>query len=46
MFWSGFDEATNLKILTEIGFEIIWSKLIGDSLGDSKHLVVLIRKPA
>ncbi|MBK5113973.1 MAG: class I SAM-dependent methyltransferase [Candidatus Heimdallarchaeota archaeon] len=44
MFWSGFDAETNLKILTEIGFEIIWSKLVDDSLGDAKHLFVLIRK--
>jgi len=44
MYWSGFDKDTNLKMLTEIGFEIIWSKLVEDSLGDSKHLFVFIRK--
>lgn len=44
MFWSGFDKETNLKMLTDIGFEIIWSKLVGDSLGDAKHLFVLIKK--
>jgi len=44
MFWSGFDKETNLKMLTEIGFEIIWSKLVDDSLGDAKHLFVLIKK--
>lgn len=44
MYWSGFDKETNLKMLIEIGFEIIWSKLVGDSLGDSKHLFVLIKK--
>ena len=44
MFWSGFDTDTNLKILTKIGFEIIWSKLVDDSLSDAKHLFVLIKK--
>lgn len=45
MFWNGFDKDKYLKMLKEIGFEIIWSKLVGDSLSDSKHLFVLIRKP-
>ena len=45
MFWSGFDKETNLKMLSEIGFEITWSRLVSDSLSDSKHLFVLIRKP-
>jgi hypothetical protein len=44
MFWSGFNTETNLRMLTDIGFEIIWSKLVDDSLGDYKHLFVLIRK--
>ena len=44
MFWSGFDKETYLKMLKEIGFEIIWSKLVDDSLSDYKHLFVLIRK--
>ncbi|TET28900.1 MAG: class I SAM-dependent methyltransferase [Candidatus Heimdallarchaeota archaeon] len=44
MFWSGFDTETNLKILQKIGFEIIWSKLVDDSLSDAKHLFVLIKK--
>jgi len=45
MFWSGFDKETNLKMLSEIGFEITWSKLFSESLSNSKHLFVLIRKP-
>lgn len=44
MFWSGYDTETNLRMLTDTGFEIIWSKLVDDSLGDAKHLFVLIRK--
>lgn len=45
MFWSGFDAETNQKILKEIGFQIIWSKLVDDSIGDYQFLVVLIKKP-
>ena len=46
MFWSGFDAETNLRILQEIGFDIIWSKIVDDSLGEEgKHLFALIRKP-
>ncbi|MCK5298069.1 MAG: class I SAM-dependent methyltransferase [Candidatus Heimdallarchaeota archaeon] len=44
MYWSGFDAETNLKMLADIGFEIIWSRLVDDSLGDAKHLFVLIKK--
>lgn len=44
MFWSGYDTETNLRMLTDTGFEIIWSKLVDASLGDAKHLFVLIRK--
>lgn len=45
MYWSGFDAETNLDILRNVGFEIIWSKLVADSLSDeSRHLFVLLRK--
>ncbi|MCK5046639.1 MAG: class I SAM-dependent methyltransferase [Candidatus Heimdallarchaeota archaeon] len=44
MFWSGYDTETNLRMLTETGFEIIWSKLVDSSLGYVKHLFVIIRK--
>ncbi|MGC9779307.1 MAG: class I SAM-dependent methyltransferase [Candidatus Heimdallarchaeota archaeon] len=44
MFWSGFDKETNIKMLKDIGFKILWSKLVNDSLGDYQHLFVLIRK--
>ena len=45
MFWSGFDKDTNLKLLRDIGFQIIWSKIVADSLGEEgKHLFVLLRK--
>lgn len=44
MFWSGFDKSTYIRMLAEIGFEIIWSKLVNDSLGYYQHLFVLINK--
>ncbi|HUT81873.1 MAG TPA: class I SAM-dependent methyltransferase [Candidatus Bathyarchaeia archaeon] len=45
MFWSGFDAETNLDILKKIGFKIIWSKFVSDSLSeDSNHLFVLLQK--
>ena len=46
MFWSGFDKETNIEILKKAGFQIIWSKLVADSLGaDYHHQFVLIMKP-
>ncbi|NPE09516.1 MAG: class I SAM-dependent methyltransferase [Asgard group archaeon] len=45
MYWSGFDKDTNLKLLRDIGFQIIWSEIVADSLGEEgKHLFVLLRK--
>ncbi len=44
MFWSGFAAEKNIQMTKKAGFEIIWSKLIGDSLGDSKHLFMLLKK--
>jgi ubiquinone/menaquinone biosynthesis C-methylase UbiE len=45
MYWSGYDAETNLDLLRKVGFEIIWSKLVADSLSDdSNHLFVLLRK--
>jgi len=31
MFWSGFDKVTNLKMIQDVGFKIIWSKLVLES---------------
>ncbi len=46
MYWSGFDSETNLKLLEAVGFELIWSKIVDDSLGEEgKHLFTLIKKP-
>jgi SAM-dependent methyltransferase len=46
MYWSGFNKNTNLKMLTQIGFKIIWSKSIKESpkWGESSHLFVLAEK--
>ena len=44
MYWSGFDAKTNIEILEKVGFHIIWTKLVDDSLGDSKHLFVFAQK--
>lgn len=48
MYWSHYDAATNLKLLHRAGFVILWSAVIGDSLGGEAatggHLFVLARK--
>ncbi len=44
MYWSGFGKEENLKLIKNAGFNLIWSKLVQDSLGDSKHLFVLVQK--
>lgn len=46
MYWSGFNKNTNLKMLKEIGFKIIWSKSVKESpkFGESSHLFVFAEK--
>lgn len=46
MFWSGFDKERNLKMIQDIGFKIIWSKLVQESSkwGDNYHLFVMAEK--
>jgi len=46
MYWSGFDKDFNIKMLRNIGFKIIWFKLIKESpkFGDSYHLFVFVEK--
>jgi ubiquinone/menaquinone biosynthesis C-methylase UbiE len=45
MYWSHFDAETNLRLIGEVGFEIILSKLVTDSTcPTSRHLFVLARK--
>jgi len=45
MYWSHYDRDTYLRMLTEIGFQIIWSRLVADeSCEGAKHLFVLGQK--
>jgi len=46
MFWSGFDKASNLKMVQDVGFKIIWSKLVLESpkWGETYHLFVMAEK--
>jgi len=46
MYWSGFNKEVNIKMLRNIGFKIIWSKLIKESpkFGESFHLFVFAEK--
>ena len=42
MYWSHFDRETNLKMLKDVGFLIVWSQLIPDSTCEgASHLFVL-----
>jgi ubiquinone/menaquinone biosynthesis C-methylase UbiE len=46
MYWSHYDAETNLNLLRESGFEIVWSRLIEDaSSPGAGHLFVLAHKP-
>ncbi|MFX1297515.1 MAG: class I SAM-dependent methyltransferase [Promethearchaeota archaeon] len=46
MYWSGFNKSTNLRMLKQIGFKIIWSKSVKESpkFGESTHLFVFAEK--
>lgn len=48
MYWSHYDAPTNLALLRQAGLEVVWSEIIGDSLGGEAatggHLFVLVRK--
>lgn len=45
MYWSHYDSATYLKMLKDVGFSIIWSKLINDETCEGAgHLFVLAQK--
>ena len=42
MYWSHYDSATNLKMVEECGFQVIFSKLVDDfTVPKAKHLFVL-----
>ncbi|HSL29939.1 MAG TPA: class I SAM-dependent methyltransferase [Anaerolineales bacterium] len=45
MYWSHYDSETYIKMLQEIGFRIIWSKIVMDQTFEgSGHLFVLAQK--
>jgi SAM-dependent methyltransferase len=47
MYWSHYDSETNLRMLREAGFHLIWSKIVADaSAPGSGHLFVLAQKPS
>jgi len=44
MYWSSFDAGTNIEMLKEVGFEVIWLKLIFDDVTDEQHIFILAQK--
>jgi ubiquinone/menaquinone biosynthesis C-methylase UbiE len=45
MYWSHFDSDTYLQMLKDAGFQIIWSKNVGDATCEGAgHLFVLVQK--
>ncbi|MEJ2296032.1 MAG: class I SAM-dependent methyltransferase, partial [Candidatus Lokiarchaeota archaeon] len=46
MYWSGFDRETNLKMLSQVGFNIIWTKIVKESpkFGNASHYFVFAKK--
>lgn len=44
MFWSHFDAPTNLQMLRDAGFQILWDRLVTDPLDDARHLFALARR--
>lgn len=43
MYWSHFDAATNLRMLREAGFDILWDRIVADPMDHSEHLFALAR---
>ncbi|NHK29846.1 MAG: methyltransferase domain-containing protein [Asgard group archaeon] len=44
MYWSSFDAGTNIEMLKEVGYNIIWLKLIFDDVSDEQHIFILAQK--
>jgi SAM-dependent methyltransferase len=45
MYWSHFDEGTNLDLLRDAGLEVVDDRVIPDPMGHHGHLFVLARRP-
>jgi DME family drug/metabolite transporter len=47
MVWSHYDAETNLQILRECGFDVLWSRIVADCTDpNAVHLFVLVQKGA
>jgi ubiquinone/menaquinone biosynthesis C-methylase UbiE len=44
MFWSHFDAPTNLQLLQDAGFQVLWDRLVTDPIDDARHLFALARR--
>jgi SAM-dependent methyltransferase len=44
MYWSHYDAATYQSMLKEIGFSILFAKIVPDETYDGQHLFVLVQK--
>lgn len=46
LYWSHFNAETNLKMMADCGFQIIWSKIVTEQpvFGGGEHLFVLAQK--
>jgi ubiquinone/menaquinone biosynthesis C-methylase UbiE len=45
MYWSHYDADTNLNLVKECGFDLIWSKIVADSTSEgASHLFVMAQK--
>ncbi len=45
MFWSHFDDVTNLRLIRSAGFRLIWARRVRDATDDGgQHLFVLARR--
>jgi len=44
MYWSHYEAETNLKILRECGFDVLWSRNVVDEMDGGAHLFVLAQR--
>lgn len=45
MYWSHYDGETNVRMLRECGFNVVFAKSVADSLSEGVHLFILLQKP-
>mgnify|MGYP001206771875 CR=1 FL=1 len=44
MFWSHFDAETNLTLLGEAGYRVVFHRLVPDPMGHGQHLFALVER--